>query len=471
MNPIIHKFGGFLLFAFNHPEQKIAAPATAAAPRNITDFSSFLRKTRKRFLLFVSADAKITLPEQSIRRFISAAEDTRSGLVYADYFVKEADSLLPHPLIDYQPGSIRDDFSFGPVLFFSAAAARKSLKKYGAPPRDPAYTLYDLRLKLSLDYPVIRIPEFLYSVEAEKETSEIREETSHFAYAAALTSRQKKLEKLATNYLKLSGAYLPPREKRAETAADTFPVRASIVIPVRNRIKTISAALQSALGQKTSFDFNIIVVDNHSTDGTTRAIEKLALGNPQIVHLIPRRQDLNIGGCWNEAVYSPFCGKYAVQLDSDDLYSSSDSLRKIVHTLESGKYAMIAGSYTIVDEKLRKIPPGLIDHREWTDSNGHNNLLRVNGLGAPRAFDTRILRLIGFPDVGYGEDYAAALRITREYRIGRIYENLYLCRRWSDNTDAALSVEKKNRNDFYKDRLRSMEIAARKQLNKSRRNT
>jgi glycosyltransferase involved in cell wall biosynthesis len=235
---------------------------------------------------------------------------------------------------------------------------------------------------------------------------------------------------------------------------------------VLNRKKTIKDALKSALAQKTNFAFNIIVVDNHSTDNTTDIVKKLAARHPAIQHLIPRRRDLSIGGCWNEAIYSPCCGRFVVQLDSDDLYSSPHTLQNIVNVLAEGKYAMVVGSYTIVNEHLQKIPPGLIDHREWTKANGQNNALRINGMGAPRAFDTAVLRQIGFPNVGYGEDYAVALRMTREYKIGRIYQNLYLCRRWPDNTDAALSVEKQNHNDFYKDKLRTMEIAARQQQNK-----
>ena len=233
-----------------------------------------------------------------------------------------------------------------------------------------------------------------------------------------------------------------------------------------NRKKTIKEAIQSALAQKTNFDFNIIVVDNHSTDGTTDAIKKLAGKNDKIKNIIPERHDLGIGGCWNEAVYSSHCGRYAIQLDSDDLYSSKQTLQKIVDTLRKDNYAMVVGSYTIVNKHLKKIPPGLIAHKEWTQANGHNNALRIHGLGAPRAFNTAVIRRIGFPNVSYGEDYAVALRITREYKVGRIYENLYLCRRWTDNTDAGISVEKQNRNDFYKDELRSIEIKARQMLNK-----
>jgi glycosyltransferase involved in cell wall biosynthesis len=234
------------------------------------------------------------------------------------------------------------------------------------------------------------------------------------------------------------------------------------VIPVRNRVRTVVDAVGSVLSQKTDFPFNVIVVDNHSTDGTTAALAELAAREPRLVHIVPERKDLGIGGCWSEAVYSPKCGRYAVQLDSDDLYASPDVLSRIIGEFRRGHYAAVIGSYTIVDFQLQPIPPGLIDHREWTDDNGHNNALRIAGLGAPRAFHVPTLRRIGFPNVSFGEDYAVALRLSREYRIGRIYESLYWCRRWEGNTDHALSLETKNRYAAYKDRLRSIEIAARR---------
>jgi len=469
MNSETFKFGGFLLSALDNRQQISLRTKPGCRMESTVNLFSFLQKNKKRFLLVTTAGKKISLNEHTVRRLLAAAEDTQAGMIYSDYFSNTENGFIPHPLIDYQPGSIRDNFHFGHVFLLRTAAAAAAFKKYGAPPGDPDLALYDLRLKISLDHPIFHIPEFLYSVTDKKESAKnkSRKNASSFIYAAANTARQKNLEKLATNYLRLSGAYLTARTKKAEISKNIFPVRASIVIPVLNRKRTIADALHSALNQRTSFDFNILVIDNHSTDGTTQIIQKLAGRHSQIKHLLPHRLDLSIGGCWNEAIYSPLCGRFAVQLDSDDLYSSSLTLQKLVHTLERGKYAMVVGSYTIVDEHLRKIPPGLIDHREWTNRNGHNNVLRVNGLGAPRAFDTQILRRIGFPDVGYGEDYAVVLRITREYRIGRIYESLYLCRRWKDNTDASPSVEKLNRNDFYKDRLRSMEIAARKTMNQS----
>ncbi len=465
------KFGEFLFYALSNAEQ--VGPGDLINGNIgglIKNLSSFLQKTKAPYLLAINTKNDIRINEDAIPRLIAAANDTHAGLVYSDYFLQEENGLIPRPLIDYQPGSIRDDFHFGDVLLFSTAALKTILKRYGALPRDPDLAFYDLRLKISLDYAIFHIPELLYSVVTGKETSansKDKPQEAHFAYVAGCNAkRQKKLEKVATRYLKLAGAYLPPRTKKAGQAFVSFPLQASIVIPVLNRKKTIRDALESALAQKTNFDFNIIVVDNHSTDGTTQIVKKLAARYPKIHHLIPGRFDLSIGGCWNEAIYSSCCGKYAVQLDSDDLYSSPDTLQNIAAVFATGDYAMVIGSYTIVNECLQKIPPGLIDHREWTKANGHNNALRVNGLGAPRAFNTAILRKIGFPNVGYGEDYAVALRITREYKIGRIYQSLYLCRRWPDNTDAALSVEKQNSNDFYKDKLRTLEIRARQELNK-----
>jgi glycosyltransferase involved in cell wall biosynthesis len=273
------------------------------------------------------------------------------------------------------------------------------------------------------------------------------------------------MEAVATEHLKRLGAYLPPGWTPLPLSAEPFPCEASVVIPVRNRAATVGEAVTSALNQRTDFPFNVLVVDNHSTDGTAALLEQLASRHARLRHIVPVRRDLGIGGCWQEAVCSSECGRFAVQLDSDDLYAGPLSLQRLVDALRWSDDAMVIGSYTIVDEGLKEIPPGLIDHREWTDENGRNNALRVNGLGAPRAFRTDLLRRMGFPNVSYGEDYAVALAISRQYRIGRIYDSLYLCRRWGGNTDAALSVEQANRNDAYKDTLRTLEILARQRKN------
>jgi hypothetical protein len=378
-------------------------------------------------------------------RMTQVIGETGAGLVYSD----AADA----PRIDYQLGSIRDDFDFGPVIALSVRDARQAKIaagwKWGA--------LYDLRLRLSTNHAIVRIPEPLYaaSVNDMRPTGE-----KQFDYVDPRNrDYQIEMEQIATAHLKRIGAWLEPRFSPVSTAGRTFPVKASVVIPVRNRERTIGDAVRSALSQRTDFAFNVIVVDNHSTDRTTAILREI--GDNRVKHLIPARRDLGIGGCWNEAIHSTDCGQYTVQLDSDDLYIDDGALRRIVAELEAGPYAMVIGSYTMVDFSLRQIPPGLIDHREWSRENGRNNALRINGLGAPRAFNTSIVRGIGFPNVSYGEDYAVALRISRDYEIGRIYESLYLCRRWEGNSDSALPQEVANRYDSYKDWLRTFELQAR----------
>jgi glycosyltransferase involved in cell wall biosynthesis len=275
---------------------------------------------------------------------------------------------------------------------------------------------------------------------------------------------QLEMEAIATSHLRRIGAYLEPMFRSVLSAVGNFPVKASVIIPVRNRERTIKDAVESALSQATDFAFNVLVVDNHSTDGTSDILKTVS--DPRLIRLVPARRDLGIGGCWNEAVASEHCGRYAVQLDSDDLYLESRSLQKIVAEFANGSYAMVVGSYTMVNFALQEIPPGRIDHREWTRENGRNNALRVNGFGAPRAFDVAIFRQTKFPNVSYGEDYAVGLRLSRDYEVGRIYDSVYLCRRWEGNSDNALPVETANRYDFYKDWLRTNEILARQKRNR-----
>lgn len=471
MTHLTFKFGGFLLAVVDDEKEAMSVwPVSALKIKNIRHLSSFLSKISGKYLLAIPCEKEVQCDEHQLRLMFTIAGDTQAGIIYTDFTEQKGKNFIPHPLIDYQQGSIRDDFNFGHVLLFSIAAIKAALQKYGRLPNDENVAFYDLRLKISIDHNILRVPEFLYTVSQPKAVAKAKstdQTQQHFAYVAEENlARQKKLEKVATDYLKLTGTYLVARRLKAPLATERFPVEASIVIPVLNRKKTVNDALHSALKQETNFNFNIIIVDNHSTDGTTQLIKKMASQNSQIVHIIPERRDLGIGGCWNEAIYSPLCGRYAVQLDSDDLYSSPQTLQKIVDVLRKENYAMVVGAYSIVNEQLKQIPPGLIDHREWTQANGHNNLLRVNGMGAPRAFATAVIRKIGFPNVSYGEDYAVGLRIAREYKIGRLYESLYLCRRWSDNTDADLSVEKQNSNDFYKDKLRTMEIRDRQIMNK-----
>ena len=468
---LIRKFGRFLLLPVNDAKEALRLFSSDTRDiKEIKNLSSFLKTLSHKYLLLINNEGKISYSGLSLRCLLRIAGNKSAGIVYSDFIRQEGNKLVEHPLIDYQQGSIRDDFNFGHLLIFSYRAVQSALQKYGSLPSDTDAALYDLRLKISTDHELIHVPEFLYTVSTEKQKKikkSGRQTEAHFAYVAKENLiHQKKLEKIATNHLKSIGAYLPSRTKKTNKEQDDFQWNVSIVIPVLNRKKTIAAALASALGQKTDFPFNVIVVNNHSTDGTTNILKKFAAKYPHVHHIIPSRRDLGIGGCWNEAIYSPHCGRYVVQLDSDDLYKSPQTLQKIVNALRRGSYAMVVGSYSLVNERLKPIPPGLIDHREWTRENGHNNLLRVNGMGAPRAFDSSVIRRIGFPNVSYGEDYAVALRITREYKIGRIYENLYLCRRWKNNTDAGLSVEKQNINDLYKDKLRTAEIEARKLINK-----
>jgi len=419
---------------------------------------------RTEYLLFLSMNKQILIEPIALERILKAAESTKAGLVYSDFYDEIKNRRTLHLLNDYLPGSIRDDFDFGAMMLFTIHAVRKALKKYGTIPHVQFAGLYDLRLKVSIDHPVHHLQLPLYSL---IRTGEPSEDERIFTYVDPRNKAvQKEMEIVFTDYLKNIGAYIPPHFlKKVGQTSISFPVVASVVIPVRNRKDTIVEAVKSAMLQEVNFTFNVIVVDNYSTDGTTAILSDLASHYPALKHIVPKRTDLGIGGCWNEALHAEACGCYAVQLDSDDLYSSPHTLQEIVDMLRQGNYAMVIGSYTLVNERLEEIPPGIIDHSEWTDENGHNNALRINGIGAPRAFNTALMRRIGFLNASYGEDYAAALRICREYRIGRIYKSLYLCRRWSGNTDAALSIEEVNRNDAFKDRIRTDEILARQKIN------
>ncbi|MDR0421775.1 MAG: glycosyltransferase family 2 protein [Proteiniphilum sp.] len=396
----------------------------------------------------------------ALERMIRVAEETGAGMVYADYRTLAGGERREHPLIDCQEGSLRDDFDFGPLLLYEVRALREA-----AAQMDDRYLfagLYDLRLKVSQQRLPVHIGEYLCTeMEEDRRTSGEK----LFDYVDPKNRHvQEEMERACTQHLKMTGAYLSPRFEEIDLDEEHFEYEASVIIPVRNRISTVEDAITSALEQKTGFHFNLIVVDNHSTDGTTQAIAKFG-DDPRLIHLIPERDDLGIGGCWNLAVHHPRCGKFAVQLDSDDVYSGDDSLQKIVDAFYQQRCAMIVGSYRMTNFRMEEIPPGIIDHREWTPDNGRNNALRINGLGAPRAFYTPVLREIRLPDTSYGEDYALGLNISRRYRIGRIYDVLYLCRRWKDNSDAALDVVRQNAHNRYKDSIRTWEIAARKSMN------
>ena len=393
------------------------------------------------------------------QRLIQVSESTQAALVYSDYYKVIDGVLTPHPVIDYQTGSIRDDFDFGSVLAIRAdlVAVWAELDESM---RYDHVGLYSMRLFLSRCDMIFHLDEFLY---IEDETDLRKSGEKQFDYVDPRNREvQKELEQAATVHLAEIGALVDTGKYQSPNLyVGEFPVEASVIIPVRDRVRTIRDAVESALSQQCGFLFNIIVVDNHSTDGTSDILNALSAGCPSLHVIVPERKDLGIGGCWNEAINSEFCGRFAVQLDSDDLYSSPQTLQRIHDAFYEQEAAMIIGSYRMCNFQLETLPPGLIDHAEWTDANGPNNALRINGLGAPRAFFTPLLREIQFPNTSYGEDYAMGLAFSRRFRIGRIFDELYLCRRWEGNSDAALSQDKINRNNLYKDRLRSIEIMAR----------
>ncbi len=424
-------------------------------------------ETVKLIAQYSSTEYTIIIPEgKSIKpgqfcleRLLQVAQNTKAAIVYSDYYEENTGKLVPHPVIDYQEGSLRDDFEFGQLLFIKTEFIKQIVKNDDA---DFKYAgIYNLRLKLSQLGSIIRIPEYLYVVEA---SEEVGTEEQHFSYVDPKNREvQIEMEKAVTQHLMDVGAYVHPPFKEIDlSSVKDFEYEASVIIPVRNRVKTLGDAIESVLKQRTSFKFSLIVIDNHSTDGTTEIIHSFAQKDNRVIHLIPERTDLGIGGCWNEGVHHQLCGKYAVQLDSDDIYKDENTLQTIIDVFNKEKCAMVIGSYQITDFNLKVLPPGLIDHKEWTDDNGPNNALRINGLGAPRAFFTPILREIKIPNTSYGEDYAVGLAISRNYKIGRIFHSLYLCRRWEGNSDAQLDINRINSNNVYKDRLRTFEVFARK---------
>lgn len=421
---------------------------------------SIVENTDADYVMICTRHTTIGWGNNTLERFLRVADDTDAVMVYADHYKMVEGKMEKHPVIDYQSGSLRDDFDFGSLWCIKAQA----LADYIAQPDREEYqfaALYDLRLYLSRVGEIFHLNEFLYS-EAELDTRKSGEK--QFDYVNPRNREvQIEMEKACTQHLGKVGALIDTTfYRQPDFGEQDFEYEASVIIPVFNREKTVADAVKSALGQKTNFKFNVIVVNNHSTDRTGEILDELKADN--MIQIVPERTDLGIGGCWNEAINSSFCGKFAVQLDSDDLYSSPKTLQKIVDAFYKQKAAMIIGSYRMCDFDLNTLPPGLIDHKEWTDENGCNNALRINGLGAPRAFFTPLVRQIQFPNTSYGEDYALGLAFSRRYRIGRIYDELYLCRRWGGNSDAALSVEKVNANNLYKDRLRTMELKARQHL-------
>ena len=422
-----------------------------------------------RFILIYTKSLPLEMGMFALDRILAIAEDTAADMLYADHYqltTGEGDQTFrrKHPLIDCQKGALRNDFDFGSVLVFRTSSFRRAVRAMETDYQWAA--LYDLRLRMKN---IVHVNEFLYT---EIETDNRKSGEKQFDYVDPRNRAvQIEMEQVCTDHLKRIGAWLEPKFKDpdiSEFRQTDFPVTASVVIPVFNRVKTVKDAVESALSQQCGFPFNVIVVDNHSTDGTTGLLEEIAARDERLVHVVPAKHDLGIGGCWNLAVHHEKCGEYAVQLDSDDVYSGPDTLSKIVDAFRQQKCAMVVGTYQMTDFNMNPIPPGVIDHREWTEDNGRNNALRINGLGAPRAFWVPLLRTINLPNTSYGEDYALGLRISREYRIGRIYDVLYCCRRWEGNSDAALDIDKVNANNLYKDRIRTWELEARIRMNKKR---
>ena len=437
---------------------------------NVTSTAALLQvagNAASDYVLLMTKSSPVVLGEGALDRLIRVADDSGAAMVYADHYDKKLTDgqwhTERHPVIDYQLGSVRDDFDFGSLLFIRTSLLRQwaqqsadtLLYKYGG--------LYDLRLFLSRQGELLHLNEYLYTeVEDDTRASGVKQ----FDYVnPANRDVQIEMEQVVTQHLKAIEALIDTTaHQTVDFLEQDFALEASVIIPVFNREKTIRDAVESALSQKTTFKYNVIVVDNHSTDGTTDILRQM--DSERLVHIVPERTDLGIGGCWDLAVNDARCGRFAVQLDSDDLYSSPLTLQHVVDAFYEQKAAMIVGSYRMCDFELNTLPPGLIAHKEWTDENGPNNALRVNGLGAPRAFFTPLLRQIQLPNTSYGEDYAMGLIFSRRYRIGRIYDELYLCRRWGGNSDAALSQERINANNLYKDRLRTLEVKARQRMNR-----
>ena len=456
------------LLATNSEKEEIAGcPVIQINTPNSTEtFRQIAQLADTPYTLLYVKTSPLELGYRALERMTDYLIEGETTLVYSDYYEWKGGELIPHPVIDYQLGSVRDDFDFGSVLLFDSNTLKEGVLALEQQENYSYAALYALRLFASHQGSIRHINEYLYT-EVEEDLRKSGEK--QFDYVNPRNREvQIEMEKAFTHYLKDTDCYLTPHFIQPDFTEGNFEMEASVIIPVKNRVRTICDAIDSVLSQETNFPFNLLIVDNHSTDGTTEAIESYK-GHPQVVHIRPERNDLGIGGCWSTAVNHPQCGRFAVQLDSDDIYSSPQTLQKIVDGFHEQKCAMLIGSYRITDFNLNTLPPGIIDHKEWTEDNGHNNALRINGLGAPRAFYTPLLREIGIPNVSYGEDYALGLAFSRNYKIGRIYEELYLCRRWEGNSDASLSIEKVNRNNHYKDSLRTREMLIRSRIHTAER--
>lgn len=437
----------------------------SSAPESVERYKQVALYANTPFTLICTQVQDLEFGYMALERMCDYLSAPQCSMVYADHYKTIKGERTPHPVIDYQLGSVRDDFDFGSLLMFRTDYLKRAINEIEAEKEYQHSALYALRLALSIYGELTHIREFLYT---ETEIDLRKSGEKQFDYVDP-RNRQVQIEReeVFTRHLKKIGAYLKPGMMTVDLKEGEFSHEASIIIPVRNRARTINDAIRSVLEQETSFPFNLIIIDNHSTDGTSEIIEQYKNDN-RVIHLIPERTDLGIGGCWNLGINHPQCGRFAIQLDSDDLYSSPHTLQTIVDKFYKEQCAMVIGSYRMTDFTLQTLPPGVIDHKEWTDENGHNNALRINGLGAPRAFFTPLLRKIRVPNTSYGEDYALGLAFSRQYRIGRIYDVLYLCRRWEGNSDAALSIEKINQNNNYKDSLRTLEIKLRQAINKKR---
>ncbi|MBO5642367.1 MAG: glycosyltransferase family 2 protein [Prevotella sp.] len=415
---------------------------------------------KTKYTLLYQKAASCDMSADALARMKRVADDTGALMVYADHYIVKDGIREAHPLIDLQEGALRDDFDFGTVTLVRTDVLREFTERQS---REYEYAaLYAFRLYMQRKGLIFHLNEYLYT----SEMLDMRKSgEKQFDYVNPRNREvQIEMEQAVTEHLTIIGALVDNKKyKEPQFTLGDFPVEASVIIPVYNREKTIADAVRSALSQEASFEYNVIVVDNHSTDNTGKILREIT--DPRLVVIVPERTDLGIGGCWNEAVYSKSCGRFAIQLDSDDLYSGTDTLQRIVDCFHEQRTGMVIGSYRMCDFDLQTLPPGIIDHREWTDDNGANNALRINGLGAPRAFFTPLLREVGFPNTSYGEDYALGLWFSRTYRIGRIYDELYLCRRWGGNSDADLSIDKLNKNNSYKDKLRTIELLARKKMN------
>ena len=457
----------YLLATTTGKEEIAGCPVIGIDTPNSTEtFRRIARLSDTPITLLYTKTSPLELGYRGLERMTDYLIEGETTLAYADYYERKGGELIPHPVIDYQLGSVRDDFDFGSVLLFDSKTLKEGVLALEEQEDYRYAALYALRLFASRKGSIRHIGEYLYT-EVEEDLRKSGEK--QFDYVNPRNREvQIEMEKAFTQYLKDTNCYLTPDFIHPDFTEGSFEMEASVIIPVRNRVRTIKDAIDSVLRQETNFPFNLLVVDNHSTDGTTEAIECYQ-NHPQVIHIRPVRNDLGIGGCWSLAANHPQCGRFAVQLDSDDIYSSPQTLQKIVDGFHEQKCAMLIGSYRITDFNLNTLPPGIIDHKEWTEENGHNNALRINGLGAPRAFYTPLLREIGIPNVSYGEDYALGLAFSRNYKIGRIYDELYLCRRWEGNSDAALSIEKVNRNNHYKDSLRTREMLIRSRLHNTTR--